>query len=104
MDNLIFPLSKKEAENSGKAYSSQANKDAVFPQRLRELRAKMGISQQKLATDIGVTKSTISLYEQGDNVPDIKTFVKIADYYKVPCDFLLGKTDSTKKENINIAE
>lgn len=104
MNSLIFPLSKKEAEKSGQPYDSKINKSALFPRRLLELRTKKGITQQKLAADIGVTKSTISLYEQGDNVPDIKTFVKIADYYNVSYDYLLGASDATQRENIDIAE
>lgn len=104
MDNLIFPLSKKEAEKSGKLYDSKVNKAAIFPTRLRELRAERKVSQQKLADDIGLTKSTISLYETGDNVPDIKNFVKLADYFEVSYDYLLGQSDSRYKENIDIVE
>jgi transcriptional regulator with XRE-family HTH domain len=63
----------------------------------------MGISQQKLSEELGLTKSTISLYEQGDNVPDIKNLAKIAEYFDVPYDYLLGKTDSQTRENIDIS-
>ena len=104
MENLIFPLSKKEAEKKGIPYSSEANREAIFPTRLRALRRKKGVSQQQLADEIGVTKSTISLYEQGDNVPDVKNLFKIAKFYDVSFDFLMCVSDVTKRENIDIAE
>lgn len=104
MESLIFPLSKKEAEKKGQPKNSDINKNALFPKRLKELRTQKGINQQKLADDIGVTKSTISLYEQGDNVPDIKTFVKIADYYGVSYDYLLSGAKSQTREYYDIAE
>jgi transcriptional regulator with XRE-family HTH domain len=104
MECLIFPLSEKEAEKAKVQYSSEQNKNALFPSRLRKLRNDKGLSQEQFSKKIGVTKSTISLYETGDNVPDIKTFTKIAEYYQVSFDFLLGKSDSEKRENIDINE
>jgi len=52
-----------------------------------------------LAQAIGVTKSTISLYEVGDNVPDIKTLAKLADFYGVTSDYLLGRSDCQDSNN-----
>lgn len=100
MHSLTFPLSAKEAANWETKNITDINRNALFPQRLRDLRNDAKISQKELAEAIGVTKSTISLYENGDNVPDIKTFTKIADFYGVCYDYLLGKTDSQKREYI----
>ena len=104
METLIFPLTKKEAEKAGVQYSSGINREALFPTRLRNLRNKKGISQAQLSEEIGVTKSTVSLYETGDNVPDIKTFSKIADFFDVSYDYLLGKSENEKRENIDIGK
>lgn len=101
MEQLIFPLSPKEAEAQGIPNSSKNNREALFPTRLREERALKGVSQEELSKEIGVTKSTISLYENGDNVPDVKTLVKIAEYFNVNCNYLLCKTD-IRKDDINI--
>lgn len=90
MERLIFPVTKKEAEKKGIKYSSQKNKDALFPSRLRELREKKGISQATLAHDLGVSKSTIGLYETGDTLPDAKTLYDLAAYFCVSSDYLIG--------------
>ena len=92
--HLQFPITEKEAKESNISNRFQLNKNAEFPKRLHKLRQEANISQLDLANAIGVTKSTISLYEQGDSVPDVKTLVKIADFYKVSCNYLLLKTDN----------
>ena len=83
MKTLIFPVTKKEAEKSGTSYSSEANKNALFPTQLRELRKEKGVSQETVARDLGVSKSTIGLYETGDTLPDVKTLSDLAKYYGV---------------------
>lgn len=62
--------------------------------RLKELRKKKGISQQRLATDLNTTQNTISRYETGEREPGIDDLTKIADYFKVSVDYLLGRTDN----------
>jgi len=100
MQKSVFPQSEKEAKKHGIEIHSEDNKKTLFPKRLRELRVlKRGenggtVTQQMLADEIGVTKSTISLYEMGSNVPDAKTIVKLAEYYKVSTDYLLCETDT----------
>lgn len=101
MENLIFPLTKKDAQRSSLPYSSEANKKALFPSQLRELRKEKGISQESVARDLGVSKSTIGLYETGDTLPDAKTLYDLAKYYNVSSDYLLGLSTS-KSPNINI--
>ena len=90
MQEQYFPLSVKEAEKAHIPYSSEKNRASGFPTKLRKLRKEKGISQQALASEIGVTKSTIGLYENGDNVPDVKAIVKLANFYDVSSDYLLG--------------
>lgn len=64
--------------------------------RLKELRKKKGVSQQKLAMDLNVNQNTISRYETGEREADYKTLIMIADYFDVSIDYLLGRTN--KKE------
>lgn len=61
--------------------------------RLKELRKKKGISQLRLATDLNTTQNTISRYETGEREPGIEELLKIADYFNVSVDYLLGRTD-----------
>jgi repressor LexA len=49
---------------------------------------------KKLGTIIGVSESTVSLYESGKRQPDFATATKIAEYFQVSLDFLLGIEDS----------
>jgi len=103
MDNQVFPYTEKEIKELRKKTSSRHlsrnNKESAFPKRLRKLRAESktpegkAITQQYVADKIGVTKSTISLYEMGDNVPDAKNIVKLAEIFGVSTDFLLCQTD-----------
>lgn len=99
MKKLIFPLSDKEAAQYKGKFSPEQNRNALFPSRLRELRNTKDVSQQQLAQDIGVTKSTISLYENGDTVPDVKVLSRIAQFYGVSFDYLMCVSDSKSAEN-----
>lgn len=103
MERLTFPVTKKEAEKNGIPYSSEENKNALFPSQLRELRKKKGISQEKLARDLGVSKSTVGLYETGDTLPDAKTLHDIAIYFDISTDWLLGLS-TVQSSNKNVRD
>ena len=51
--------------------------------RLKYLRKLEKITQQQLATSLGIAKSTISMYENGQREPDFETLEAIADYFNV---------------------
>lgn len=51
--------------------------------RLKYLRKLDKITQQELATALGIAKSTISMYENGQREPDFETLESIADYFNV---------------------
>ena len=61
--------------------------------RLNELRKAKGISQLKLAMDLNMNQNTISRYENGEREPGINELIRIADYFNVSVDYLLGRTD-----------
>lgn len=62
--------------------------------RLKELRKSKQISQLKLALDLNTTQNTISRYETGEREPGISELIKIARYFNVSVDYLLGITDN----------
>ena len=64
--------------------------------RLKELRKKKGISQLRLATDLNTTQNTISRYETGEREPGIDELIKMADYFNVSVDYLIGRTENPK--------
>ena len=57
---------------------------------LKILRKKMNIGQKELAAFLNVSVGTISNYENGVHSPDMETLIKIADFYDVSTDRLLG--------------
>ncbi len=71
-------------------------RDYAFPTRLRELMKSTGTRQWKLAQAVGVRPQTISLYTQGQSFPDVNKLAKIARFFSVSADYLIGITDSTK--------
>jgi len=58
---------------------------------LKLLRKQKGISQLKLAGVLGVSRSTIAMWENGLSQPDHENLIKLSDYFNVTVDFLLGK-------------
>lgn len=68
-------------------------------ERLRSLREKAGLTQKELASHLNVPNQNISNYERGFRQPDYETLQKLADYYDVSTDYLLGRMDISKKEN-----
>ena len=58
--------------------------------RLKEIRQEKKLSQTDIAKALGVTRQAISLYEKGDREPKLETWQKLADFFNVPVDYLLG--------------
>lgn len=61
--------------------------------RIKELRELRGLQQKDLAIDLGVTQPTISGWESGIKVPSARNTKKIADYFHVSVDYLLGRDE-----------
>lgn len=66
--------------------------------KLKELRKEHKLSMKELGKILGLSESTISLYEAGKREPDIKTLIKIADYFNVSVDVLLSRDETNKDE------
>lgn len=64
-----------------------------FKDRLSKLRKELGLTQEDLAKKIGYTRTAISAWEIGRNEPSYSDIVKIADFFNVSLDYLLGKSD-----------
>ena len=69
---------------------------------LISLRNRNKISQQQLADVIGVTQQSINKYETHSVEPDIETLIKLADYFETTIDYLVGRTESNKKNATEI--
>ncbi|WP_286167136.1 helix-turn-helix transcriptional regulator [Clostridium sp. D33t1_170424_F3] len=65
--------------------------DIMFAVRLKCLRKSQGLNQVELAKKIGVKKQSISNWENDNILPSIEMLVRIADYFQVSTDYLLGR-------------
>jgi len=63
-----------------------------FASELRRLRLKFGMTQGDLAIALKISRSAISMYENGDREPDFETIEKIADYFNVSIANLMDDT------------
>ncbi|ARK28740.1 helix-turn-helix domain-containing protein [Halalkalibacter krulwichiae] len=66
-----------------------------FKDRLKLCRNNKKITQEKLAEKLGIKRPTYAKYETGENLPDITMLNKLADFFEVSTDYLLGRTDQT---------
>ncbi len=66
-----------------------------FQNIFRKLRTSSNLTQNAIAERLGISRSTIGMYETGAREPDFETLEKIADYFNVDTDFLLGRTTQT---------
>lgn len=68
----------------------------LFGDRLKELRKEKKITQPELANMLGVTFSTVSAWEVGKAQPSYDILVKLAQYFGVTTDYLLGLNQEDK--------
>ena len=74
-----------------------------FPTTLRKLLDRKGETQGKLADYLGVKRQTIGYWKDGKTSPDVDSINKMADYYKVSTDYLLGRSE-IESPDIDIPE
>lgn len=65
----------------------------IFAQRLRSLRTGKKLSQDQLALDLAVTKTYVSDIERSRRTTTLEKCVELADYFDVPLDYLVGRSD-----------
>lgn len=63
---------------------------ATFGERLKELRKSKGYTQQQLADVFSLSKSSISRYEKELQLPETSTLPKLAEFFGVSLDYLMG--------------
>ena len=65
---------------------------------LKQLRTKQGLTSEELCSKIGIKGGSYRNYERNDRKPDYDTLVKLADFYGVSTDYLLGRPDAKPPE------
>ena len=67
---------------------------ATLQENIRELRTRSGISQVEFASAMGVTKQCVSNWENDNVLPSVEMLLRIADYFRVSTDYLLGRSEA----------
>ncbi|MGB9661911.1 MAG: helix-turn-helix domain-containing protein [Moorellaceae bacterium] len=68
-----------------------------FGSRLKDLRISRKISQATLAIEIGVSQRAISYYESGKDIPTLDILIRLADFFDVSLDYLVGRSDDPRR-------
>lgn len=69
----------------------------MFPDMLKKMRKERNLTQDKLADNLGITCRTYGSWERGEHEPDFRALIKIADFYGVSTDYLLGRIEIKKE-------
>lgn len=56
------------------------------------LREKLGLTQEEVASKIGISRASLSHYEKNRRTPDYKVMTQLADFFHVTVDYLLGRS------------
>lgn len=72
----------------------------MFYKILKDLREEKNLTQNELAKLICVSRSSINAYENNTNDPSLDVLVKIADFFNVSLDYLLGRTLERTNHNL----
>lgn len=64
-----------------------------FPEKIKDLREEKGISQEKLADQLGISHGIISFWENGKREPKLSNLILLAQYFGVSIDYLAGLED-----------
>ena len=65
-----------------------------FSLNLKNLREEKGLSQAQLAKQLHVGTGSVGMWESTDRIPPVKKLVKIADFFNVSLDVLLGRNNN----------
>lgn len=69
----------------------------VFALRIKAIRTELGLTQTQVSKDTEIDQSRISKYESGELQPDLEKLGKLANYYEVSIDWLLGNPHHNKR-------
>lgn len=75
-----------------------------FPRVISLLRKEQKLSQKQAAADLGISQALLSHYEKGIRECGLDFVVKVASYYHVSCDYLLGRSPDRSGTLLNIEE
>lgn len=68
----------------------------TFGDKLKQARTEAGYTQQQIEDILGIKKNSLSRYENNQREPDIETLGRLADFYEVSLDWLVGTKGNNK--------
>ena len=74
----------------------------MFEQRIRNLRLSRGLNQVQLADKLDVSKQSVSNWENDNIMPSVEMLEKIADFFAVSTDYLLGRERKVHQDGISL--
>ena len=77
---------------------------AEFAKILEQVRERAGLSQKQLAAVLNVTPSVVSQYENGKTMPGYDTMLRIAAFFHVSVDYLLGQDQQSMETEAWLSE
>ena len=89
--NLLICEGSKKPENGGRKMTLE--------EQIKHYRKQAGLSQEKMAEKIGVSRQAITKWENGTGTPDIANLMAIADLFQISVDELLSNEKSEKKQS-----
>lgn len=75
-----------------------------FPDRLKSLRAKMGLTQADLAKKLSLTRASVNAWEMGLSAPSTPFIVELSRLFNVSTDYLLGLDDTAVIRTDNLSD
>lgn len=66
--------------------------EKAFATALRVERARRNLKQSEVAEAVGITPAAMCRYEQGERQPNVQTLARLADFFGVSMDYLMGRT------------
>lgn len=102
-NELLVEFSKIFNVSTDYLLGNHINNLNILSKRIKYLREEKGLSQKELANYLNISNSTLSQYESGVRVPSDEIKIKLAKYFNVTTDYLLGnsnvKNTSLKKDD-----
>ena len=96
----------REAQKINGKIGSERNDFTVgdYKNRIRDLREDLDLRQIDVADATGIDQKTLSNYETGKTNPDSSSIIKLAEFFKVTTDYLLGYSSSDMRTNKDVIE
>jgi len=102
-DYEINKIMRHFVANNAKAYHPYYDEIKDHPgrdlmnigSRLAFLRDQRGLTQEELASSLGISRAALSHYEKNRREPDTETLGKVADLFQVSIDYLVGRTSQS---------